>query len=203
MRSLLTYLAVVALTAGLGSEACAYTTRFQVTPDYVRKHPDQWSVKVAKKNGLIEFTIVWTLPQPNPMWQGARLVVHHAGKVIAESHSVVRGRKEDYFLQFALFPEDLAKSTLEFVECYSSMSADDAMQFLNLRERPVFPLLRGSALYRFQLEDLAREGLRETGGGKHEELREPGSRVQQLENRIRELEERAKTVTPEESSGVR
>jgi hypothetical protein len=167
-------------------EIRAYTTRGQVTPNYVRKHPNRWSVKVAKKeNGLIEFMIVRTLPQPSPMWQGTHLVVHHAGKVIAESNSLVFGHKQDYFFQFALSPEDLAKSRFEFVEGYSTWSADDAMGYPNLRDRRVFPILRGPDLYQFRLLDFVPEGLRKTGGGKQVKLREPGSCVQQVENGIR------------------
>lgn len=154
MRSLLTYLTVLALTAGLGSRAYAYTAQVLVTPAYVREHPNEWSVKVAKKgNGLIEFTIVRTLSEP--MYLDARLAVHHAGRVIAESNSLAFGRKQDNPFRFALSPDDLAESTFELIESTFTVIGDQAI-----------PTLRGPIVYQFRLLDFVSEDVLKPGRGK-------------------------------------
>ncbi|MCX6903345.1 MAG: hypothetical protein NTW03_07685 [Verrucomicrobia bacterium] len=53
------------MAAMLSTSVLAETMNEEVTPAYVREHPKEWSVKVAKgKNGLIHFTIRHSVETP-------------------------------------------------------------------------------------------------------------------------------------------
>src|SRR5438094_433870 len=63
MKSLLFLIAALVFTAS--PAAIALTVEQDVTPEYVRSHTNEFSVKAAKdKNGLIAFTVVFTLSEP-------------------------------------------------------------------------------------------------------------------------------------------
>lgn len=73
------FIAVAAPTTGL-----TLTMDLPVTPDYVREHSKEWSVKVTKgKEGLIQFTIVRTVAKPK--YLVAHLAIEQEGKTIAET----------------------------------------------------------------------------------------------------------------------
>src|SRR5437867_926103 len=55
-------LAVSALCLVVSATALALTIEQKITPEYVRSHPNEFSVNVTEdKNGLLAFTVVLTL----------------------------------------------------------------------------------------------------------------------------------------------
>ena len=136
------------VAAGLSTTAPALTVEAQVTPDYVRAHSQEWSVKVSKKeNGLIQFTLVRTLAEPR--WLVAHLVVQHAGKIIAESDTPTVGHKHDNTFYFAILPEDLAESKFDLSESGFSISGGQ-----------VIPIV-GSIIHQFRLLEFVPVDLRQ------------------------------------------
>ena len=136
------------VAAGLTTTALALTVEAQVTADYVHEHPQEWSVKVSKKeNGLIQFTLVRTLSEPR--YLVAHLAVQHAGKVIAESDSPAVGHKLDNTFYFAISPEDLAESKFDLSESGFTISGDQ-----------VIPIV-GSIIHQFKLLEFVPENLRQ------------------------------------------
>ena len=135
------------VAAGLSTTAPALTIETLVTADYVREHPQEWSVKVSKKeNGLIQFTVVRTLSEPR--YLVAHLVVRHAGKVVAESDTPAVGSKHDNTFYFAISPEDLAESKFDLSESGFTISGDQ-----------VIPIV-GSIIHQFKLLEFVPENLR-------------------------------------------
>jgi hypothetical protein len=158
--SIVSCLIALVLTAVLGSLAYALTIEQEVPPDYVREHPEQWSVKVAKKeNGLIQFTIVRTLSEPK--YLVAHLAVHHAGKLIATSDTPLFGKKHDNTVgifsdntfYFSISAEDLAESKFEIGE--SHLMTVDGVQ----EDQPVI----GSTIHQFRLLDFVPEDMLKSG----------------------------------------
>ncbi len=135
------------VAAGLSTTAPALTVEAQVTADYVRAHPQEWTVKVSnKQNGLIQFTLVRTLAEPR--YLVAHLIVQHAGKILAESDTPTVGHKQDNTFYFAILPEDLGESKFELSESGFSISGDQ-----------VIPVV-GSIIHQFRLLEFVPENLR-------------------------------------------
>lgn len=62
----------------------ALTTEREITPAYVREHPEEFSVSVGVgQDGLIDFTIV--RHAATRMYHVARLAVYHQGTLLARS----------------------------------------------------------------------------------------------------------------------
>ena len=105
----------VALLVALSAKCRALTVEEPLTIDYVRTHPTEWSVKVAKGDGgLVKFTIVRNLAEPR--YLVAHLAVHHGGKLIATSDSPAFGKKQGNTFYFSLAEEDLADSKFDLSE---------------------------------------------------------------------------------------
>lgn len=90
----------------LAGSAFALTIEWEVTPDYVRTHPEEFSVAVKKtKEGLLAFTIRHDVPQP--MYHLAHLEIYLQGKLVASSETPLFGRKHANTFHFTLAPEYL------------------------------------------------------------------------------------------------
>ncbi len=87
-----------------------------VTPEYVRKYSDDFSVNVTKnKDGLIEFAIKHNVARP--AYHIAHLAVYHQGKLIATSNTPMFGKKQDNEFEFALSSEDITGSKFDLSDC--------------------------------------------------------------------------------------
>lgn len=102
-------LSASALCLVVSSLALALTIEHKVTPEYVRSHRNEFSVRVIKdKNGLICFTVVLTLKEPR--YVVAHLVVRDANRVLAESHTPAFTRNPENTFHFSIAPEYVAAS---------------------------------------------------------------------------------------------
>src|SRR4051812_23028275 len=91
------------------SAAIALTTEQEITPEYVRSHPKEFSVQVARdKNGLIAFTVVFTLSEPR--YVVAHLVVRSGDRVLATSDTPAYSKNSENTFYFSVPPECLATS---------------------------------------------------------------------------------------------
>jgi hypothetical protein len=139
MRMKLVIIGAGLAAALLATTAQALTVDEPVTAAYVREHAKEVAVKVTRSDaGLLTFTIVRTLPEPK--YLVASLTVHHQGKITAESHAPSFGKKGENTFYFSLLPEDLAGSTFELGESFTT-SGDNP-----------FPL-PGTINYQFRLSD--------------------------------------------------
>lgn len=106
-----TLLAVSALSLVVPASALALTVEQKVTPEYVRSHANEFSLKVAKdKNGLLAFTVVFTLKEPR--YVVAHLAVRDANRILAESHTPAFTKNAENTFHFSIAPE--YASTSEF-----------------------------------------------------------------------------------------
>jgi len=130
----------VSLVVAVSPTAIALTTERDITPDYVRSHPKEFSVKVAKdKNGLIAFTIVFTLPEPR--YVVAHLVVRSGDRMLASSDTPAFTKNSDNTFYFSVPPECLATSEFNLGASFFTASAGDAVP------------LPGTAIHHFRLSD--------------------------------------------------
>ena len=107
MKSL--FILVAALVFAASPAAITLTVEEDVTPEYVRAHAREFSVKVAKdKNGLIAFTVVFTLPEPR--YVIAHLVVRSGDRVLAESVTPAFTKNSENTFHFSVPLEFLATS---------------------------------------------------------------------------------------------
>ena len=138
-------IALIAALAVMLSVPCHALTADQPVPAaYVRDHPEEWSVKVSKKeNGLIQFTIVRFLKEPK--YLVAHFVVNHSAQVIAESDSPAFGRKGENTFYFCLTPDDLAESKFDLSESFMKGSGDRAIP------------IPGTVIHQFRLLDFVSE----------------------------------------------
>jgi len=89
--------------------ALALTIEQKVTPEYVRSHRNEFSVKVSKdKNGLLAFTVVFTLKEPR--YVVAHLAVRDADRTLAESHTPAFTKNPKNTFHFSIAPEYVATS---------------------------------------------------------------------------------------------
>ena len=104
-----------ALCLTMAARTYSLTVEEPLTVDYVREHPDEWSVKVERgENGLIKFTVVRNLKDPR--YFVAHLAVHHQGKLIVKSDSPAFGKKQGNTFYFSLLEDDLADSKFHLSE---------------------------------------------------------------------------------------
>ena len=98
-----------ALCLVVSSSALALTVEHKVTPEYVRSHPDEFSVTVIKdKNGLLAFTVALTLKEPR--YVVAHLAVRDADRSLAESHTPAFTKNPENTFYFSIAPEYVATS---------------------------------------------------------------------------------------------
>jgi len=154
LMKLTTFLLGCFIAATFSTTVSALTLELKVTPAYVREHPKEWSVKVAREeSGLIQFTIVRTLSEPK--YLVAHLAVHHAGKLIAKSDTPLFGKKNGNTLYFSISAEDIAESRFDISESGLSSSTVNGVK----RDIPVV----GSNVYQFQLLDFITEEVLKPG----------------------------------------
>src|SRR5207244_2936421 len=104
----------------------ALTTEREITLAYVREHPKEFSVNVAKgKDGLIDFTI--THDVATPMYHVAHLAIYHRGTLIATSDTPSFGKKRDNKFHFSIAAEDIAESKFDLSDSALAGSGDDAV----------------------------------------------------------------------------
>ena len=72
-----------------------------ITTDYVKSHPKEFTVSVtAKANGLLAFTVVFLTPEPR--YVVAHLVVRDAERAYAESHTPLFTRNRSNTFHFSV-----------------------------------------------------------------------------------------------------
>ena len=138
MKSLLILVAAFVWIAS--PAAVALTVEEDITPEYVRSHAREFSVKVAKdKNGLIAFTIVFTVPEPR--YVVAHLVVRSGDRVLAESVTPAFTKNPENTFHFSVPPECLATSVFTLGAGGFAISGGGAVP------------LPGNIVHRFRLPD--------------------------------------------------
>lgn len=138
MKPLLPFVAALVFTAS--PAAFALTVEEDVTPEYVRSHSGKLSVKVAKdKNGLIAFTIVFTLPEPR--YVVAHLTVRSGDRVLAKSVTPAFTKNLENTFHFSVPADCLATSEFTLGASGFAISGGAAV-----------PLL-GTIVHRFRLPD--------------------------------------------------
>jgi hypothetical protein len=144
------------MAAMLSSTASALTIQLQVTPAYVREHPNEWSVKAAKQeSGLIQFTVVRTLSEPR--YLVTHLAVQHGGRLIATSDTPLFGKKSDNTFHFSISTEDLAESSFALSEHGLGSTVNGV--------KADIPVV-GGIVYQFRLLDFIPEDVLRPGPGK-------------------------------------
>jgi hypothetical protein len=135
------------IAATLPLTACALTINEQVTPAYVRDHPQEWTVKVTSgKDGLIDFTIQHNVA--TPMYHVAHLAVYHQGKIIATSDTPSYGKKQGNTFYFSLSAEDMAGYKFDLSDGTLAGSGEDSIP------------IPGTIIHQFRLLDFVPEQLR-------------------------------------------
>jgi hypothetical protein len=120
------FILACAVAAALTATAFALTVEREITADYVRKQPDEFSVRVTKgKTGLIEFTIIHNVA--TPMYHVAHLAVYHGGTLIATSDTPSFGKKRNNLFHFSIAPEAIAESRFSLSQSALSSSDDNAV----------------------------------------------------------------------------
>jgi hypothetical protein len=133
-------LVIACLVATLATTVLAMTIEREVTPAYVREHPEEFSVNVVRgKEGLIDFTI--THHVSTPMYHVAHLAIRHQGKLIATSDTPLFGRKRDNGFFFSIAPADLSESEFNLSDSAVSGSGETAVPMV------------GTVIHRFPLLD--------------------------------------------------
>jgi hypothetical protein len=85
-----------------------------VTPQYVREHPNDLAVKVEQKDEMIAFTITRKVSGHRDF--SAQLTVKQAGKTLVTTSIPSADRKPGTDFDFALRPELLADSQFRLIE---------------------------------------------------------------------------------------
>ncbi|MEQ1851869.1 MAG: hypothetical protein ABMA01_09795 [Chthoniobacteraceae bacterium] len=131
---------VAALVFAASPAAFALTVEEDVTPEYVRSHAKEFSVKVAKdKNGLIAFTVVFTVPEPR--YVVAHLLVRSGDRVLAESVTPAFTKNSENTFHFSVPPECLSTSEFTLGASGFAISGGGAVP------------MPGTIVHRFRLPD--------------------------------------------------
>ena len=138
MKSLSICVAVVAFTLSC-SVAEALTVEQQVTPQYVKENPDRFKITLEQRDGLMHFTIVYSLREPR--YLVSHLVVRNESGVLAESHTPLFAREHSATFYVVLSKECLANSRFTISE--NSFATNDGQDI------PV----PGGTEYAFALKD--------------------------------------------------
>jgi len=100
------------------SGAQALTVEQQVTPQFVKDHPDRFKIAVEQREGMMHFKIVYTLREPR------YLVSHFTARnetgVLAESHCPLFAREHSATFYVDLSKECLANSRFTLSEHFFS-----------------------------------------------------------------------------------
>lgn len=107
MKPLHIFIAVFGFAATFPANAS--TLVLDITPEYVRAHPNEVSVKVSKDHhGLLAFTAVFTFDEPK--FIATQLTVQSGDRVLAETYTTALTRESRNTYTIVLAPECLAKS---------------------------------------------------------------------------------------------
>ncbi|MBT3378986.1 MAG: hypothetical protein HN742_02425 [Lentisphaerae bacterium] len=128
-----------ALCLVASSSAVALTVEQRITPEYVRSHPNEFSVSVAKEeNGLLAFTVVLALKPPR--YVVAHLEVRDGDRTLVESHTPVFTRNARNTFHFSIAPEYVAASEFILGASHVADSGGEAVPLpgtIQYRIRPV------------------------------------------------------------------
>ena len=113
MKYLPSLLFVIAF-AVLSSGARALTVEQQVTPQYVREHPDRFKITVEQREGMMHFTIVYNLREPR--YLVSHFTARNDSGILAESHTPVFARERSATFYVVLSKECLANSRFTLSE---------------------------------------------------------------------------------------
>jgi len=114
-RNFLRLLPGIALLFWAAGPGSALTSIVAVTPDYLRQHTNELSLKVSRRpDGLLAFTIARTVPERR--YFRAALVVRREGKTLTETDFRSLGQKDANSFSFALSPETLPESEFRLEE---------------------------------------------------------------------------------------
>ncbi len=141
------------IAATFATTAFALTVNQQVTLAYVREHPKEWSVKVAKgKDNLLDFTIKHDVA--TRMYHVAHLEVYHNGKLIATSDTPSYGKKQGNTFHFSISAESIAESKFDLSDSSLAGSGEDAVP------------IPGTIIHQFRLLDFVPEQVLKSALGK-------------------------------------
>ena len=132
------------VAATLATTAFALTTEREITPDYVREHPDEFSVSATKGNDcLIDFTITHNVAAP--MHHVSHLAISYDGKLIATSDTPSFGKRRDNKFHFSIAADAIADAKFSL--------GDSALD--SSREVPV----PGTVVHQFSAVGFCSQGL--------------------------------------------
>ena len=104
-----TALCGIAFFVVLSSWAFAVSVDRNITTDYVKSNPKEFSVRVTEEaNGLLTFTVVYTTSEPR--YVVARLVVKDSKRTYAESNTPVFTKNQSNTFRFSV-PRDLVATS--------------------------------------------------------------------------------------------
>lgn len=131
---------VVLLSANSGS---ALTVEQQITPEYLKAHPKEFTLKVEKRDdGMLHFTLGRNLTQQKYLI--ARLVVKQDGKKLADISTPSYGKKGENRFYLALSPAQLSEAEYELSESFLSGPASDPVP------------IPGTIIYKISLKDFVK-----------------------------------------------
>ncbi|HVU37696.1 MAG TPA: hypothetical protein VHC95_05135 [Opitutales bacterium] len=109
-------LIALVLSMALSASTFGMTQNSEVTPEYLKQHEKEFSVKVSKnKNGLWEFTI--THNATVEWYVVASLTLSQAGNLTAETFFPPFVKKDDITFTFRVAPAFVAESEFELGDC--------------------------------------------------------------------------------------
>jgi hypothetical protein len=121
----------------------ALTVERQVTPQYLKAHPQEFSLKAEmREDGLVHFTLKRTLP--GPKYLVARLILKQDGKKIADVSTPSFGRKDENSFYVALSPAQLAEAEYSLSESSLGGPLTDPVP------------LPSTTVYKFNLKDFVK-----------------------------------------------
>jgi hypothetical protein len=143
-------LIIVCFATTLATTVFGLTTEEEITPAYVREHPKEFSVKVAKgEDGLVDFTI--THGVATPMYHVAHLAIYHQGRLVATSDTPLFGKKHENTFHFSIAAEDIAECKFSLSESGFGGPDDDPVP------------IPGTKIHNFRLLDFVPKKLLKAG----------------------------------------
>jgi hypothetical protein len=96
------------------SAARALTVEQQVTPQYVKEHPDRFKITVEQREGMMHFTIVYSLREPR--YLVSHFTARNDSGILAESHTPLFARERSATFYVVLSKDCLANSRFTLSE---------------------------------------------------------------------------------------
>lgn len=134
-------LLVFALVAA--NPGAALTVEQQVTPEFLKAHPKELTLKVEKRDdGMLHFALRRTLTQAK--YLVSRTVLKQDGKKIADVSTPTYGKKGENSFYVAVSTSQLAEAEYELSESFLAGPANDPVP------------LPGTVIYKFTLKDFVK-----------------------------------------------